>query len=453
MAFRKRTLIYLFLALDLILLNLSILITAYWHYDGLLNPPHLFFTLLNVNWIITYVYGLNDRFFDSENIINRTKELIKKIGIYVSLSAFLIVVLNEDHLSRAMFLGSSLCFFILKFIFSFLNAYLIAHRLDGPYNSKILVVGTGKVAQAVQTYYNLSPDLGTIIGFLDDTKTKASNLKILGNLTDFQSIFDKTKFNEVIITLPLSMENEIKWLVNIAEYNGVRPGVVANYYSLYGRNFEITDRGGIPIVNIREVPLDSYMARLRKRVFDFFFSLFALLALSPFFLILAIAIKLDSRGPVFYRPTRIGKHGKPIRVFKFRSMRHSNVVSTKSTSANDDRITKVGRFIRKYSLDEVPQFINVLINEMSVVGPRPHRTDLNKRFQETAQNYMVRQYIKPGITGWAQVNGWRGPTETKFQYVARTLHDLWYIEHWSFALDLYIVYLTLFGKKTRTNAF
>jgi putative colanic acid biosynthesis UDP-glucose lipid carrier transferase len=452
MAFRKRTLIYLFLALDLILLNLSILIASYLHYDKILRLD-VFFTLLNINWIITYVYGLNDRFFDSENIINRTKELLKKISFYVSLSAILIVILNKDDISRAVFLGSSICFLALKFIFSFLYAYLIAHRLDGPYNSKILVVGTGKVAQAVQTYYNLSPDLGTIIGFLDEQKTRASNLKILGSLNDFQSIFDKTKFNEVIITLPLSMENEIKWLVNIAEYNGVRPGVVANYYSLYGRNFEITDRGGIPIVNIREVPLDSYMARLRKRVFDFFFSLFAIIGLFPFFVILAIAIKIDSKGPIFYRPTRIGKHGKPIRVFKFRSMKHSTVVQTKSTTADDDRITKVGKFIRKYSLDEVPQFINVLMNEMSVVGPRPHRTDLNKRFQETAQNYMVRQYIKPGITGWAQVNGWRGPTETKFQYVARTLHDLWYIEHWSFALDLYIVYLTLFGKKTRTNAF
>lgn len=452
MAFRKRTLIYLFLVLDLILLNLSILITSLWHHDKII-VLNIFFSLLNVNWIITYVYGLNDRFFDSENIVNRTKELFKKIGFYISLSAFLIVVLNLDDISRAMFLGSSICFLVLKFVFSFLYSYLVAHRLDGPYNSKILVVGTGKVAQAVQTYYSLSPDLGTIIGFLDEQKTRASHLKILGSLNDFQSIFDKTKFNEVIITLPLSMENEIKWLVNIAEYNGVRPGVVANYYSLYGRNFEITDRGGIPIVNIREVPLDSYMARLRKRVFDFFFSLFAIIGLFPFFIILAIAIKLDSKGPIFYRPTRIGKHGKPIRVFKFRSMRHSTVVQTKSTSADDDRITKVGKFIRKYSLDEVPQFINVLLNEMSVVGPRPHRTDLNKRFQETAQNYMVRQYIKPGITGWAQVNGWRGPTETKFQYVARTLHDLWYIEHWSFALDLYIVYLTLFGKKTRTNAF
>jgi putative colanic acid biosysnthesis UDP-glucose lipid carrier transferase len=452
MAFRKRTLIYLFLALDLILLNLSIVSVSYFHYKQFYSV-NVLFLLLNLNWIITYVYGLNDKFFDSEDIIKRSKELIRRVSIYVSLSAILIVVLNLDEISRTMFLGSSMVFLVVKFAISYLYTYLVAHRLDGPYNSKILVVGTGKVATAIQTFYSLSPDLGTIIGFLDDQKTKTKNLNILGGLQDFQTLFDKYRFNEIIITLPLSMESEIKYLVNIAEYNGVRPGVVANYYTLFGRNFEITDRGGIPIVNVREVPLDSYMARLRKRAFDFCFSLFAIIMLFPLFIVLVIAIKVDSKGPIFYRPTRIGKRGMPIRVYKFRSMRHSNEVQTRSTTKNDDRITKVGKFIRKYSIDELPQLINVLKNEMSVVGPRPHRTDLNKRFQETAQNYMVRQYIKPGITGWAQVNGWRGPTETKFQYVARTLHDLWYIEHWSFALDLYIIYLTVFGKKTRTNAF
>src|SRR5690242_9182055 len=128
MAFRKRTLIYLFLALDLILLNLSILITSYWH-SGEIIYLNIFFTLLNLNWVITYVYGLNDRFFDSENIVNRTKELLKKVGFYVSLSAFMIVILNLDDISRAMFLGSSICFLALKFIFSFLYAYLVAHRL------------------------------------------------------------------------------------------------------------------------------------------------------------------------------------------------------------------------------------------------------------------------------------------------------------------------------------
>lgn len=452
MAFRKRTLIYLFLVFDLILLNASLVIASFFHYGEMLTP-NILVTLLNLMWILTYVINLNDKFFDIDNVVRRSRDLFKRIGFYVCFSAFLFVMLDLDHISRAMFLGSSLIFFTFKFLFSFVQVYLVAHRKDGPYNSKILVVGTGKVATALHSFYNLSASKGTIIGFLDDHRSHNENLRVLGGLQDFQKVYDEHRFNEVIITLPLSREGEIKYLVNVAEYNGVRPGVVANYYSLFGRNFEITDLGGIPIVNVREVPLDSYMARVRKRAFDFVFCIGALIVLLPLFLIIAIAIKLDSRGPVFYRPVRIGKRGMPISVYKFRSMRHSKQVQTKSTTKDDERITKVGKFIRKHSLDELPQLINVLKNEMSVVGPRPHRIDLNKRFQQNAQNYLVRQYIKPGITGWAQVNGWRGPTETKYQYVARTLHDLWYIEHWSFALDLYIIYLTVFGKKTKENAF
>jgi exopolysaccharide biosynthesis polyprenyl glycosylphosphotransferase len=201
--------------------------------------------------------------------------------------------------------------------------------------------------------------------------------------------------------------------------------------------------------------MDSYISRFWKRVFDVIFSFIALLITFPILLLVAIAIKLDSKGPVFYRPVRLGKRGTEIRIYKFRSMKHNQTAAdrTKSTALNDDRITRVGKIIRKYSLDELPQFINVLIGDMSVVGPRPHRLDLNKRFQQTTQNYLVRHYVKPGITGWAQVNGWRGPTETKYQYIGRTLHDLWYIEHWNFALDLYIIFLTIFGKGTRNNAF
>lgn len=452
MTFKRRNLIYLFLVTDLFLLNISLIIASFFHYGKMLTP-NVLVALLNVTWLITYVLNLNDRFFDIDDIVKRGRDLLKKILFYVTFSALLFVVLDLDDISRAMFLGSSLVFFVLKFLFSFFAAYLVAHRQDGPINSKILIVGTGKVAAAIRSYYDLSRAQGTVIGFLDDHKNPSKNLKVLGGIQDFQTVFDEYRFNEVIITLPLSREGEIKYIVNIAEYNGVRPQVVANYYSLFGRNFDITDMGGIPIVNVREVPLDSYMARIRKRAFDFCFAIGALIMLTPLFIVIAIAIKMDSRGPVFYRPVRIGKRGMPISVFKFRSMLHSMETQTRSTVMDDERITKVGKFIRKYSLDELPQLINVVKNEMSLVGPRPHRIDLNKRFQQNAQNYLVRQYIKPGITGWAQVNGWRGPTETKFQYVARTLHDLWYIEHWSFALDLYIIYLTIFGKKTRTNAF
>jgi len=450
----NRELIFLFLVIDLFLLSLSLAIVAKLHYNEWLEFNGLFY-LLNGIWVATYIFYLDLAFFDIQNTGKRTKSLLIKFFVYVSLGAILIVLLNLDDISRTMFLGSSLCFLALKFPATYLYTYLISIRQDGPSYRKILVIGAGRVGAAIQTFYKLNPGQGTLIGFLDDKKPKSERFNVLGPVSDFQKVFDNAPFNEVVITIDLAQEKTIRDLVNIAEYNGVRPAVVANYYSLFNRNFELKNLAGIPVVNIREVPLDFYIPRFWKRIFDLAFSSFALLITSPIFLVIAIAIKLDSRGPVFYRPVRGGKNGAQVLIYKFRSMRHSSQPSdkTRSTALNDDRITRVGKFIRKYSLDELPQFINVFNGDMSVVGPRPHRIDLDKRFQQIVPSYMVRQYIKPGITGWAQVNGWRGPTETKYQYVARTLHDLWYIEHWNFALDLYIIFLTIFGKNTRKNAF
>jgi putative colanic acid biosynthesis UDP-glucose lipid carrier transferase len=450
----NRVLIFLFLMIDLFLLSLSLALVAKLHYDEWLEFNNLFY-LLNGIWTATYIFYLDLAFFDIQSSSNRLKSLFRKFFVYVSLGAILIVLLNMDDVSRTMFLGSSLVYLALKIPATYLYTYLLAVREEGPSYKRILVIGAGKIGAALQTFYQLNPIHGQLIGFLDDKKPKTDRFNVLGKLTDFQEIYNRTQFDEAIITLNLAHENTIKSLVNIAEYNGVRPSIVANYYSLFNRNFELKNLAGIPIINVREVPLDFYIPRFWKRIFDLAFSGFALLVTSPIFLMIAIAIKLDSKGPVFYRPVRIGKRGAQILIYKFRSMRHNSspVDKTRSTAVNDDRITRVGKFIRKYSLDELPQFINVFVGDMSVVGPRPHRVDLDKRFQEIAPSYMVRQYIKPGITGWAQVNGWRGPTETKYQYIARTLHDLWYIEHWNFALDIYIIFLTLFGKNTRKNAF
>jgi putative colanic acid biosynthesis UDP-glucose lipid carrier transferase len=454
MVLRSRNLIFLILLIDLALLTSAYAVVGILHYGFWPGFTNLFF-LLFFSWTTTYIFFVETGFFDIKNIFARTKILLRKFFVNVAIGAILIIFFDMDHASRAMFLGTNLCFIGLKFPASYLYTYLISIRKYGPFYSKILVVGAGKIGEAISHYYKLNAEGGKLIGFLDDVRIKSDRLNILGKISDFQKVFNEHHFSEVIITINLSKEQEIKSLVNLAEYNGVRPSVVANYYSLFNRNFELKNFEGIPIVKIREVPLDDYTTRFWKRMFDLTFSIIAVIILSPIFVAVSIAIKLESKGPVFYRPIRIGKRGAEISVFKFRSMRVSTNAEDlrRSTKMNDDRITSVGKFIRKYSLDELPQFFNVLLGEMSVVGPRPHRIDLNKRFQQTVQSYMVRQYIKPGITGWAQVNGWRGPTETKYQYIARTLHDLWYIEHWNFALDICIIWLTIFGKKTRRNAF
>ena len=164
---------------------------------------------------------------------------------------------------------------------------------------------------------------------------------------------------------------------------------------------------------------------------------------------------MDGNGNIIYAPLRKGESGKAFRCYKFRTMKVNDnpINGTKSTVKNDPRLTKVGKYLRKFDLDELPQFFNVLKGDMSVVGPRPHRVNLQHDFRKIVNDYMVRHYVKPGVSGWAQVNGWRGPTTSDTQKKERIKHDLWYIENWNFWLDLKIIFLTVFGKKVRTNAF
>lgn len=191
-----------------------------------------------------------------------------------------------------------------------------------------------------------------------------------------------------------------------------------------------------------------------KRLFDIFFSIFAMILVSPLLIIIGLLVKLTSKGPVLYVAERVGIGGDIFKMYKFRTMRHSGKSQEAfSTRENDSRITPLGHFLRKSNLDELPQFLNVLKGEMSVVGPRPHRVYLDKKLRNEVDKYKIRYYIKPGITGWAQVNGWRGPTNTEEQKIQRTLHDIWYIKNWSFRLDLKIILLTMIGEKTRKNAF
>lgn len=210
----------------------------------------------------------------------------------------------------------------------------------------------------------------------------------------------------------------------------------------------------IPIINVNITPLGNYYNWLYKRLFDIFFSIFVLVLVSPLLIMIALLVKLTSKGPVLYAAERVGMGGDVFKMYKFRTMYHSEEnQDTLSTREKDSRVTLFGRFLRKANLDELPQFFNVLTGDMSVVGPRPHRVYLDKKLQNEVAKYMIRRCIRPGITGWAQVNGWRGPTNTEEQKIQRTRYDLWYVKNWTFWLDVKIIFLTLFGKKTRENAF
>ena len=409
--------------------------------------------LLNISWFLTFLIFINQKLFLIRNFFNQLRYLAYRFVIYISISSFLIVVFNLDDLSRSMFLGSTIIFFVLKFLVSFPFKHLISKRRKGQYYSKILVAGAGTLGKTVMSFYDQNKDLGRVVGFLSNRENNINCTPVLGNTTEFQEVFEKNPVNELIITLPMTKREEIKDLIKLAEYNGVRPRIVADYREMFNRQYEASNLGSLPVVNIREVPLSIYSNRFWKRAFDLVFSSLMLLFHFPLLVIIAAAIKIESRGPIFYKPIRGGRGGTTFTLYKFRSMKVNDdpITGELSTRINDPRISKVGRVIRKLNLDELPQFFNVLKNEMSVVGPRPHRIKLNESFRKNVPHYMVRYYIKPGITGWAQVNGWRGPAETGHQRKARTLHDLWYVENWNFWLDLYIIVLTLFNRKAYKN--
>jgi Undecaprenyl-phosphate glucose phosphotransferase len=456
MRIRDRNLILIFFLIDLLILNISIIIASFIHY-GKFDVVDIFAEIIlwNASWFLCFIPFINANLFTKHTLATRIKDNLKRSLIYIAISSFLLVMLNFDAISRWLYIESFVIFFTLRFFVSYFYSYLIKNKREGEHYGKILIIGTGKIAGSILSFYIKNPDRGHVVGFLSDEQRQFRKQNILGKIKDFNSVIKEHEINETIISLS-SLENEnVKNIINNAEFHGIRPRVVPDYFALFKRNYEIQKLGNVPLVNIREVKLDYYANRFWKRAFDLVFSLFGIVFAIPFFIITALIIKIDSRGPVFYRPIRQGKGGLEFKVYKFRTMKVSDDESSgiKSTQKDDPRITRFGKFLRKYSLDELPQLFNVLGNKMSIVGPRPHRIHLNKEFRKRIYTYNVRQYIRPGITGWAQVNGWRGPTDTKLDYYGRTLHDIWYIENWSFALDLYIIYLTIFGKKVRNNAF
>ncbi|HUP13460.1 MAG TPA: exopolysaccharide biosynthesis polyprenyl glycosylphosphotransferase [Niastella sp.] len=347
--------------------------------------------------------------------------------------------------------------FALDFFINFLLIDRISRETLTP--KHVIVAGTGNKAKIIEDEVLTSHKPGYLLkGFINcnnhDTCMIESK-KVLGDLDDINVFLQANTVDEIVIALPDDEKKNIQKVLSVADYHGIRVKYVLDYHELFGNNYKITRFGQVDAVNIRETPCDGQYAIFLKNCFDKVFAAVALLFLLPVFLVIAIMIKLESRGPVFYCPVRIGKGGKPFKLFKFRSMRQNDdaATGTQSTKENDPRITRIGKLLRKYSIDELPQFINVLFGSMSVVGPRPHRRFLNRQLQENVYHYMLRHYVKPGITGWAQINGWRGPTDTEEQRRQRTLHDLWYIENWKFQLDIKIIILTIFSSKVRKSAY
>jgi putative colanic acid biosynthesis UDP-glucose lipid carrier transferase len=379
------------------------------------------------------------------------RSAIKTYFLFVSLICFTIITLigTKPYLITREYLFYSLSLF--GFLLGFWKLiFLGVRRMDRDLINmrKVVIVGGGRIGYDLHNYFENNRARGyELVGFFDDRPDQVKDKYLyLGSTTDCIEYVICNEIDEIFCALPSSQAKTIETLMLDADKNLIRFKFVPEYYDYAKKKIELQNFGDIPVISVRSEPLENMLNRSKKRLFDFIFSLFVILFIfSWLFPILAVLIKLTSKGPVFFAQLRSGRHNKPFYCYKFRSMNVNGLSDTKQATRDDDRITKIGRFLRKTSLDELPQFFNVLAGKMSVVGPRPHMVSHTKQYSQLIDQFMVRHFLKPGITGWAQIKGFRGEIKNTRQMLLRVEADVWYLENWSFLLDLKVIFLTLWG--------
>lgn len=324
------------------------------------------------------------------------------------------------------------------------------------YNQKhILLIGYSQATEQYIDRIKANPEWGYICrGILADNiprGTEYRGIKVIGRTENLTIILPENKLDEIVITLGLAEYHKLQHIVSMCEKSGVHTKFIPDYNNIIPTKPYTEDLLGLPVINIRHVPLSNALNAFAKRCVDLFGATVALILFSPVMAVVAIVIKVTSPGPLIYRQERIGLHNKPFPMYKFRSMVVQDAASEKNkwTVKNDPRVTPIGKFIRKTSIDELPQLFNVFKGDMSLVGPRPERPQFVEQFKEEIPRYMIKHQVRPGLTGWAQVNGFRGDTSIR----KRIECDLYYIENWTIGLDFKIIILTFFKGFINKNAY
>ena len=317
-------------------------------------------------------------------------------------------------------------------------------RLHGRNYRRVVIVGTNPTARRLHDILTSDAGYGyRILGFFDDAPTAGFTGTYAGPLDTLEEYIRRHNVDEVFYTLVGEPESLLLSTVKITDDTMVDFHYVPNISPYVGRRFELNNVGDLPVLTPRVNPLTQPLNRLLKRSFDIAFSSMVLICSPIVFIPVAIAVKFSSPGPVFFRQKRTGYRGCEFNCLKFRTMRVNADADSRQATGNDPRKTKVGDFLRRTSIDELPQFINVLRGDMSIVGPRPHMLAHTEQYRELIDHYMIRHMVKPGITGWAQVTGFRGNTDELWKMQGRVDRDVWYIEHWSFMLDIKIIVKTV----------
>lgn len=446
----QKTLNYINIILDALILFISMPVSFWTRFhlfnNGIITVPlesyiKLVLILIPIHLAILATMGLYESLRNKSLHWELWRLLLACILDFILIQTVLFLY-KEIHFSR----GTLILFFVISFMASsgkriILRLFLRYMRSKG-YNLKhVVLVGDSEIALEYVEKITTQKDFGyTIDGYVAD-KPFIANILYYGKIDNLSRIVSKNHTDEVVAALSPEQVLYTKDIINICEKEGVKLSLIPFYAEYMPSNPEFDNIDGIPLMNIRHIPLDNWLNAALKRMVDIIGSLILIIVTSPIMLFAAIGVKLSSPGPIIFAQERVGLNKNKFKMYKFRSMRVNNTQTTGWSTNKDPRKTKFGAFIRKCSIDELPQFFNVLKGDMSLVGPRPELPHFVDKFKEEIPLYMVKHQVRPGITGWAQVNGFRGDTSIE----GRIKCDIYYIENWNFFFDIKILFMTAFG--------
>ena len=438
--------------LDIVALNvlyiLCQLILKEGIYFRITNSYIQYWVFSNVIWLLCSFFF---RAYVTKVIVNFeyfTKRTIQVYLVWVICILFYLFFLRAFEISRifiiSTLMGFGLGLLLNRFLYlGIMNYFKNSHHLT----KKVLILGYNDTAKKLANYFEEDGMNTQLVGFIENNNniTELSNYPVLAELENTLRVAKDMDVQEIFSTITPEQNNDIYTLMYQAEKECIRFKIVPNLSVFITRDVHIEYFGDLPILSLRSEPLDDVGNRVKKRMLDIAVSLFVIVFfLSWMVPIFALLIFIESGESVFFKQLRTGKNKKSFYCLKFRSMKSNKDADLKQATENDARVTRLGRFIRKTSLDEFPQFINVFKGEMSLVGPRPHMLKHTTDFSKIVDDYMVRQFLKPGITGWAQINGYRGEITNPEQIKMRVDKDLWYLENWNLWLDIQILFLTVY---------
>ena len=436
---------------DIILINFAFLCSYFYKFGSLISDDRYTFLLLIFNFIWMFTAFILDLYAIKRiSRIDRILLNLLKAGfINVFVLAAILFSLNDDSpFSREHLYYTYAGVFSLVLIWRYTSVKLIyLYRRYGYNYDRVIIIGGGEVAKGLNDYFFSDNILGfKLLGIFSDIPLSFNTNVNIGDLSVIKQFAIYNEIDEIYYTRALTNTEEIKDLVDFSDQNLIRFKVIPDFSGFPLRRVNIDFFDNVPVLSFRKEPLKDNINRLLKRLFDILFSsLVILLILSWLYPLLAFLIKISSKGPILFKQKRSGLDNNEFMCLKFRSMKQNSDADSKQATKNDNRVTKLGSFLRKSSLDEFPQFFNVLNGDMSIVGPRPHMLAHTDQYSALIKKYMVRQLVKPGITGAAQVRGFRGETKELIEMEGRVKWDVWYIENWSLLLDINIILRTVFN--------